>query len=168
MVRVEAVLNSWRLARQFTIEAVQEFPPEEFDFRPCADTMSFGETARHILEAGDGLAGLLLKGEEDFTGPEFRAKLQATMRTAPEGAKELAAALQESIEDRTAALAGQSAEFWAHIITRFDGERVTRLEMLQTVKEHELTHRQQLFFCLRLKGIVPSTTRRRLARQAAK
>jgi len=44
---------------------------------------------------------------------------------------------------------------------------VTRLEMLQWVKEHELTHRQQLFTYLRVKGIVPVTTRRRLARQAA-
>jgi uncharacterized damage-inducible protein DinB len=45
---------------------------------------------------------------------------------------------------------------------------VTRLEMVQTIKEHELTHRSQLFMYLRLKGIVPATTRRRLAKQAGK
>jgi uncharacterized damage-inducible protein DinB len=67
-----------------------------------------------------------------------------------------------------AELAAQPAEFFAHIITRFDGQKVTRLEMVQTIKEHELTHRAQLFFCLRLKGIVPATTRRRLAKQGAK
>ncbi|MGH9719832.1 MAG: DinB family protein [Bryobacteraceae bacterium] len=44
---------------------------------------------------------------------------------------------------------------------------MTRLEMLQFVKEHELTHRQQLFMYLRLKGIIPVTTRRRLEKQAA-
>jgi uncharacterized damage-inducible protein DinB len=44
-----------------------------------------------------------------------------------------------------------------------DGQQVTRLEMIQTAKEHELTHRAQLFLYLRLKGIVPVTTRRRLA-----
>ena len=38
------------------------------------------------------------------------------------------------------------------------------MEMLQFVKEHELTHRAQLFVYMRLKGIVPATTRRRLAR----
>jgi len=43
---------------------------------------------------------------------------------------------------------------------------VTRLEMLQFVKEHELTHRQQLFMYLRLKGTVPATTRRRMAQTA--
>jgi uncharacterized damage-inducible protein DinB len=40
--------------------------------------------------------------------------------------------------------------------------------MLQFVKEHELTHRAQLFMYLRLKGIVPATTRRRMAMQAKK
>jgi uncharacterized damage-inducible protein DinB len=38
--------------------------------------------------------------------------------------------------------------------------------MVQFMKEHELTHRSQLFLYLRLKGIVPATTRRRLARLA--
>ena len=53
--------------------------------------------------------------------------------------------------------------FMRGIITRVDGARVTRLEMLQFVKEHELTHRAQLFLYMRMKGIVPATTRRRLA-----
>jgi uncharacterized damage-inducible protein DinB len=69
---------------------------------------------------------------------------------------------------RTAQLAAQSPEFFAGMITRFDGQRVTRLEMVQFIKEHELTHRAQLFMYLRLKGIVPATTRRRMAKQAAK
>jgi len=64
-------------------------------------------------------------------------------------------------------LAAKPAEFFAGEITRFDGQRVTRLEMLQGIKEHELTHRQQLFMYLRLKGIVPPTTRRRLAKANA-
>jgi uncharacterized damage-inducible protein DinB len=54
------------------------------------------------------------------------------------------------------------------MIVRFDGQQVTRLEMVQTIKEHELTHRSQLFMYLRLKGIIPATTRRRMAKQAGK
>jgi uncharacterized damage-inducible protein DinB len=84
------------------------------------------------------------------------------------GAPELAAALRDSLEERTKRLAAQPAEFFSHIITRFDGQKVTRLEMVQTIKEHELTHRAQLFMYLRLKGMVPATTRRRLAKQAGK
>ena len=74
-----------------------------------------------------------------------------------------APALEKSIESRTEQLAGQSGEFFAREITRFDGMRLTRLEMIQFVKEHELTHRSQLFMLLRLKGMVPPTTKRRMA-----
>jgi uncharacterized damage-inducible protein DinB len=59
--------------------------------------------------------------------------------------------------------------FFGEEITRFDGQRITRLEMLPTIQEHELTHRSRLFMYLRLKGVVPPTTRRRelAAKQAA-
>jgi uncharacterized damage-inducible protein DinB len=40
--------------------------------------------------------------------------------------------------------------------------------MLQFVKEHELTHRAQLFLYMRMMGMVPATTRGRLAKQAAR
>jgi len=39
--------------------------------------------------------------------------------------------------------------------------------MLQGIKEHELSHRSQLFVYLRLKGLTPPTTRRRLAKAKA-
>lgn len=71
------------------------------------------------------------------------------------------------MEQRVAQLAAQPAAFFAQEITRFDGQRVTRLEMLQGVKEHELTHRSQLFMYLRMKGVVPATTRRRIAKAKA-
>ena len=61
----------------------------------------------------------------------------------------------------------QPEEFFDQEITRFDGMRLTRLEMLQFVKEHELTHRSQLFMLMRLKGMVPPTTKRRMAAAAA-
>jgi uncharacterized damage-inducible protein DinB len=77
--------------------------------------------------------------------------------------EELARALEQSIESRSAELARLPDDFFTQEITRFDGQRLTRLEMLQFVKEHELTHRSQLFMLMRLKSIVPPTTKRRLA-----
>jgi uncharacterized damage-inducible protein DinB len=164
------VLDSWRTIRQDTAAAVEDFPAGELDFRATPDVATFGETARHILDASQGLTGLLLAGDEDFTAPDFRKRMVGHMSGLPANASaaELAAALRHTLDARLAELAAQPAEFFAHIITRFDGQKVTRLEMVQTIKEHELTHRAQLFFCLRLKGIVPATTRRRLAKQGAK
>jgi uncharacterized damage-inducible protein DinB len=170
MVRVEHVLETWRTVREDTAAAVEEFPAAEFDFRPTPDVATFRQIARHTLDAGEGLSGALLAGEEDFHLPEVRAKFKEHFR--PLAAEctpaELAAALRESLEQRTAQFAAQPKEFFEHHVTRVDGPRVTRLEFVQWIKEHELTHRQQLFMYLRLKGITPATTRRRLARQAAK
>lgn len=170
MVRPQHVIDSWKAVRMDGAAAVEEFPAAEMDFRPAPDTMTFREAARHILDAGDGLTGLLLAGEENFATPEFRKRAAEHRRPVAEDADgaTLAAALRESVEDRARALSAQSPEFFAGMITRFDGQIVTRLEMLQMIKEHELTHRAHLFVCLRMKGMVPATTRRRLAAQAGR
>ena len=170
MVRAEHVIESWKNVREDTIAAVEEFPMSEFDYRLAPALQTFGELGRHILVAGHGLTGMLLAGDADFASLEFRrARMGALTAHIPEKLErdELVRRLRESADERASQLSGQTPEFWAGMIKRVDGVMVTRLEMLQWVKEHELTHRQQLFTCLRVKGMVPATTRRRLARQAA-
>src|SRR5262245_22423989 len=102
MVRLEQVIESWKTIRQDTILAVNEFPAGEFGFRPAPDTMTFGELARHILDAGDGLSGMLLAGEESLLMPANREKMRSHFRKIPADAdrQTLAAALRESIEER--------------------------------------------------------------------
>ncbi len=167
MVRVETVLDSWKSVRQDTAQAVEDFPEKELDFKPTPELMSFGEIARHILEAGHALTGLLLDGVENFAVPEFREMLKKQLPPLPDkpDAAVLASELRKLIDQRCAQLGQKPADFYSGIITRFDGQRVTRLEMVQFVKEHELTHRSQLFLYLRLKGVVPPTTRRRQAKK---
>jgi len=169
MVRLDSILSSWKSVREDTAQAVEDFAPYKLDFKPCADLMCFYDIARHILGAGYGLTGVLLDGEENLATPEFREKIGKHMaqipKTADAGA--LAAELRSSMERRAAELSAQPAEFYAGEIIRMDGQRVTRLEMLQFIKEHELTHRQQLFMYLRLNGVVPPTTRRRQAKAKA-
>ena len=170
MVRVEYVLDSWKSVRQDTVAAVEDFPAGEFDFQATPEVMTFGATASHILIAGEFLSGLLLEGFENFSGPEFRERRKSGVRLIPAapGQEWLARELQTSIVEITVKLAKQTPDFYAGMVTRMDGVPVTRLEMVESIKEHEMVHRAQLFFCLRLKGIVPATTRRRLAQQAAK
>ena len=169
MVRVDAVLSSWKAVREDTALAVEEFPTGDFDYRPVPDVMSFRELGRHILQAGHALTGLLLAGADNFTGPGFRGLLDQHIAELPahDTPAELAAVLRAMVESRCEQLAAQTPEFFSGIITRFDGQQVTRLEMLQTIKEHELTHRSQMFMYLRLKGLVPATTRRRLSKAKA-
>jgi|SRR5580704_1205545 uncharacterized damage-inducible protein DinB len=169
MVRKETVLDSWKSVRQDTAQAVEDFPANEFDFKATPDLMTFGELARHVLDAGHALSGMLIDGVDNLATPQFREMVGRYRPQLPEklDAATLAAELRKSVETQTAALAAKGEDFFSGIITRFDGQRVTRLEMLQFIKEHELTHRSQMFVYLRLKGIVPGTTRRRQAKQTS-
>jgi len=169
MVRLDSILSSWKSVREDTAQAVDDFAPYKLDFKPCADLMTFGATARHILDAGYGLTGMLLAGEEDLSTPQFRENIGKLVAELPktEDAAALATELRSAMERRAPELAAKPAEFYAGEIIRMDGQRVTRLEMLQLIKEHELTHRQQLFMYLRLNGVVPPTTRRRQAKAKA-
>jgi uncharacterized damage-inducible protein DinB len=165
MVRVQFVLDSWKTIRKDVIAAVREFPTAAFDRKPVEGVDSFGVIARHILNAGHAFPGILMTGIESLQTPDFREKMKPHMYNLPEDAtpEQLAQALEQSLETRSAELTAQPEEFFTHEITRFDGVRLTRLEMLQFVKEHELTHRSQLFMLMRLEGMVPPTTKRRLA-----
>ena len=165
MIRTATVLESWKAVRQDTIQTVEEFPAAEFEFKPKPELATFGEIARHILDAGHALTGMLLDGHDDLQGPQFRELTGRYKSQLPDnaGPAALAAELRASIEARVSALATKDEAFFSGLMTRFDGQQVTRLEMLQFVKEHELTHRAQLFMYLRLKDRVPVTTRRRLA-----
>jgi uncharacterized damage-inducible protein DinB len=165
MVRPDSVLNSWKSVRSDTAQAVEDFSAHELDYRPVADVMTFGEIARHVLEAGHGTTGMLLDGVENMATPQLREMFARYSAQLPktEGAGALARELRSQLETRLAELAAQPASFFSGEVIRFDGQKVTRLEMLQMIKEHELTHRSQLFLYLRLKGIVPPTTRRRTA-----
>lgn len=170
MVRLEHFLDTWKTIREDVALAVEEFPAGELDFRPMPEMDSFRQIARHIFNVGDGLTGMML-ARETATGQEFRDRMKAHIRPLAEdaGAAELAAALRQSVAERSAQLQAQPPDFFTEMMTRhFDLMRLTRMEMLQFLKEHELTHRSQLFVYLRLKGMVPATTRRRLARQAGK
>jgi uncharacterized damage-inducible protein DinB len=169
MVRLDSILDSWKSVREDTALAVEDFSAQDLNYKPVADLMTFGENARHILEAGHALTGLLLDGVDNMATPQFRQMLGKYVAELPktEGAGALARELRSCLEADRAKLAAKPAEFYSAEITRFDGQRVTRLEMLQMIKEHELTHRSQLFMYLRLKGIVPPTTRRRQAKANA-
>jgi len=169
MVRLDTVLDSWKTVRADTIQSVEDFAAHNLDYKPGADLMSFGEIARHILQAGYGLTGLLLDGVDNLAAPQFREMLGKYIAELPatQDASSLSSALRSAMERRSAELAAKPQEFYAGEIIRMDGQRVTRLEMIQFIKEHELTHRQQLFTYLRLNGVVPPTTRRRLAKAKA-
>jgi uncharacterized damage-inducible protein DinB len=169
MVRVNFVLDSWKTIRKDVVAAAREFPAGAFQETLIAGVDPFAVIARHVLDAGHAFPGILMAGIDNLQAPGFReqmARYKAPL-AADATPTQLAEALETCLDARLAELYAQPAEFFSHEITRFDGFRLTRLEMLQFVKEHELTHRSQMFMLMRIKGMVPHTTRRRLAAAAA-
>ncbi len=163
MVRPEYFCENWKAVREDSALAVEQMPAAKLDFRPQADMMSFREVARHIVEAGRALTGLMLDRETDLAAPDFRERLKKYEKPVPEDQAGLAEALRTSVEAHCEALRGLSAGFFAEQLTKWDRTVLTRLEMMQFVKEHELAHRMQLFLYLRMNGLVPPTTRRKMA-----
>jgi uncharacterized damage-inducible protein DinB len=164
MVRLEALLESWRSIRRDTTQAWLDMPAAQSAFQPTPDLMTYRDLAVHILNASHAITMMLLNGETNFAAPGFRERLRdhfLDLSTVDDAA--LAAQLDAVLEADLVKLAAASPEFYGQMMTRFDGAAVTRLEMLQYAKEHELTHRSQMFMYLRLQGVVPPTTRRRLA-----
>ncbi len=165
MVRPAYFCQNWKAVREDSALAVESMPEGQLDFKPQDDMMSFREIAEHILGVGQALTGLMLDGESDLSTPDFREKIARYKQPVPKDAKGLAAALRTSVAEHAEMINGKSPEFHAEMVTKWDGTRLTRLEMMQFVKEHELTHRMQLFMYLRLNGIVPPTTRRKMEKK---
>ena len=164
MVRLEALLDSWKSIRRDTAQAWLDMPAADAAFRPTPELMAYRDLAVHILNAGHAMTMMLLAGEPDFSATGFRERMRGHFLDASSwDAAQLAGQFESVLEADAAQLARAAPEFWTQMMTRFDGTAVTRLEMLQYAKEHELTHRSQMFMYLRLKGVVPPTTRRRMA-----
>src|SRR5436309_1886004 len=100
MVRKEIVIDSWKTARLDTAQAVEDFPAAELDFKATPDLMTFGELARHILDAGHALSGMLLDGVDNLATPQFREMIGRYRPQLPErlDAPTLASELRKSIE----------------------------------------------------------------------
>jgi uncharacterized damage-inducible protein DinB len=114
-----------------------------------------------VLHTDDVLFEGLLKGAYD----------PATFRLDPYAAKskqELLAALQENFRAQSEALRTRNDAFWSEPRKSFDGSEKTAGELLQMMKEHEISHLNQLYIYLRAKGIVPPTTRKKAAARAAR
>jgi uncharacterized damage-inducible protein DinB len=165
MIRLDAVLDSWKSIRRDTAQAWLDMPAAEAAFRPTAELMPYRDLAVHILNASHAMTMMLLAGEADFSAPGFRERMRTHFLDASAwDPATLAGELETVLAADAAAVRAQADQvFWSEMMTRFDGTAVTRLEMLQYAKEHELTHRSQMFMYLRLKGVVPPTTRRRMA-----
>jgi uncharacterized damage-inducible protein DinB len=164
--------ESFRTVRKNTLAAAAEIPADEYDFRPAPDWRTVEKLLTHIalayrfqyqLHAVEKRSSL-----EGFDFPALMAKLAAE-EAQPRSKAEVIALLEKEGETWSTFLDSVSDELLVERvgIPSTPPSSKTRLEMLLSVKEHEMHHRGQLMLIQRMLGIVPHLTREREARRAA-
>ena len=164
--------QSFRTVRKNTLEAARDIPQDKYDFRPTPDCRSVEKLLAHIalsyrfqhlvhaVEKRSSMVG--------FDFPTMMSELGAK-EAEPRTKSQVIAMLEDEGEIWATFLDGVSDEFLAETVSfpsEFSQPPKSRLEMILSVKEHEMHHRGQVMLVQRMLGIVPHLTREREARMA--
>ena len=159
--------NSFRTVRKNTIQTAEDIPEDQYGFTPAEGTMSIARALVHIA-LSPKLHLEIHAGERrtSFEGLDFPALMK---RLGEDEARDRTKAqvvdlLKTEGETWANFPEGVSEDFLAEAFTMPPGATPatkSRLEMLLSIKEHEMHHRAQLMVAQRLLGIVPHLTRLR-------
>ena len=164
--------QSFRTVRKNTLEAARDIPQDKYDFRPTPDCRSVEKLLAHIalsyrfqhrVHAVEKRSSMV-----DFDFPAMMSELGAK-EAEPRTKSQVIAMLEDEGEIWATFLDGVSDEFLAETVSfpsEFSQPPKSRLEMILSVKEHEMHHRGQVMLVQRMLGIVPHLTREREARMA--
>ncbi len=158
---------SFRNVRKNTIQTAEDIPDDQYGFAPAEGTRRIAQALVHIALSPQ-LQLEIHAGERrtSFEGLDFPAILK---RLGEEEARDrtkvqIVDLLKTEGERWARFLEGVSEDFLAEAFRMPPGASPatkSRLEMLLSVKEHEMHHRAQLMLAQRLLGIVPHLTRLR-------
>ena len=164
--------QSFRTVRKNTLEAARDIPEDKYDFRPTPDCRSVEKMLTHIalgyrfqhqVNAVEKLSSMV--------GFDFQAVMAelAAKEAEPRTKSQVLALLEDEGEIWATFLDDVSDEFLAETVSfppEFSQPPKSRLELILSVKEHEMHHRGQVMLVQRMLGIVPHLTRQREARMA--
>ncbi|OFV99695.1 MAG: hypothetical protein A3F68_02185 [Acidobacteria bacterium RIFCSPLOWO2_12_FULL_54_10] len=163
--------ESSRTVRKNTIQIAEDIPEDKYGFSAAPDTRTVAQLLAHIA-FGNGFQRQIHAVERRTTldGIDFPGMLQKLWAEEKKSRNkaEIIKVLHSTGEDWAAWLDSLSNEFLAERVQMPHGSTATksRLEMLLSVKEHEMHHRAQLMLIERMIGIVPHLTREMQARMA--
>lgn len=159
--------RSFRTVRGNTLDVARDVPEEQYGFTAAPGCRTVEKVLTHIALVHRFQLRLHAEEKRDnldgFDFPALMGELgaiEAVARTKTE----VIALLEKEGEVWASFLDGLSDDFLAeHVSFPGDADPPTksRLEMIMSVKEHEMHHRGQLMVIQRMLGIVPHLTRRR-------
>ena len=163
---------SFRTVRNNTIVIAQDIPEDKYTFKPAPELRSVAQLLTHIalasrfqyqVHAVEELTTL-----EGFDFPTLM-KLVGEEEKQPRNKGQIIDLLQKQGEIWGGWVEGLSESFLAEPVGMPKGASPaskSRMEMILSVKEHEMHHRGQLMLIERLVGIVPHLTREMQSRFA--
>ena len=164
--------QSFRTVRKNTLETARDIPQDKYDFRPTPDCRSVEKLLAHIaLSYRFQHLVHAVEKRSSMVGFDFSTMMSelGAKEAEPRTKSQVIAMLEDEGEIWATFLDGVSDEFLAETVSfpsEFSQPPKSRLEMILSVKEHEMHHRGQVMLVQRMLGIVPHLTREREARMA--
>ncbi len=157
---LEETLEAWEYTRGGVIAELRNLGQADLTFKPHPESRTPAELVLHIVQSGLMMAGELSRPDGDFrrqSYPEFIKEYARGIRPTTKKS-ELLTLLRRTHEDGARKIRAAGELLMLQGITRFDGERGTRLAWMNHGISHEEYHRGQLALYARLRGRVPALT----------
>ena len=160
---LEEALEAWHYTRDGFITEIRNLSDADLHFRPHPESRTPAEIAVHIVESGMMMAGELTRKDGNFQRKSFPEFMKEYARGVPPATKHtkktaLVQLLTRAHADGARKIRAAGELHMLQLITRFDGERGTRLAWMNHGIAHEEYHRGQLALYARLVGRVPALT----------
>jgi uncharacterized damage-inducible protein DinB len=159
---LDEALEAWHYTRVGVATEIENLSESDLQFKPHAESRTPAEIALHIAESGLMMAGELSRPDGDFrrqSFPQFMKEYARGVRlTKPPKKKAVIQILTRTHADGERKIRAAGELHMLQLITRFDGERGTRLAWMNHGISHEEYHRGQLALYARLVGRVPALT----------
>ena len=156
MTKIEEFLLQWRDAREGLITEAERIPEDKLDFRASAETRSVLELLYHVIESERMLVGEICRDDSDLR--RLLAQTSDTEVRVVTTKNAIITLLRSSLASSSEKVTQFGEEKLDQPITRFDGQQITKMAMLQFTLAHEMYHRGQLTVYQRLLGIEPALT----------
>jgi len=157
---LEEALEAWGYTRDGVITEIENLSDADLVFKPHKESRTAAEIAVHIVESGLMMAGELSRPDGNFQRKSFPQFMKEYARGVEPTSKKkpLVQLLRRTHAEGEKKLRAAGELHLLQLITRFDGERGTRLAWMNHGVAHEEYHRGQLALYARLVGRVPALT----------
>ena len=167
---VKHLADAFRTVRKNTIAIAQDIPEDKYAFRAAPNTRTVLQLLIHLAVSPAWQQELHSQRVASLEGYDFPGRFAENKadEQVPRTKAEIIEMLQRSAEAFTSFLEDLSEGALGESVLMPGGQSTkSRLEMLLSVKEHEMHHRAQLMLVQRMIGVVPHLTRNMQARMAA-